>query len=316
MSAEELQALLENLGFQQIRTRHGNLSALCPFHTESRPSWGISTEPPHFHHCFSCGASGALSSLLQQKFSYTREEAARISGVDELDVKFQPLEREQALLEQVDYRLLFPFLDFKTYAPAYKYLRSRGLKDEVCQQAGLLFDPMHQRAIFPWRLNGLLYAVTGRSIDPLERVKTLPYFASRKGQCFYLPAGKFSAKSEFVILCEGEIDSLRIMQAGYPNVGALGFGTITKEAVRRAKEHMPNLKEIVAFFDDDATGRLLAKRLETLFQGYIVSGVDYTLVRKSFAYTSEQKLDPAMLLTRHIRVLVEGRKQTAAWPEF
>jgi DNA primase len=313
MEVEKLKELLESLGVQRLRLRRRNLQGCCPAHRESRPSWGISVDPPHFHYCFSCGFRGSLASLLQKGFGYSREDANRIGGIEDTvrkDVDFSLTDKEYEL-DLVDYRLLFQFERALDYKPARNYLNKRRMiSDATAEKAGLLFDPAQNRILFPWRISGNLYCITGRAIDD-NKVKTLPYFESRKGQCFYFPF-ESCLQGDYLVCVEGETDALKVAQAGYP-AAALGFGTITYKAVEYLKKIKPDLREVVCFFDNDGTGRRLT---EDAFEAFDcdVTSVDYDLVLNHFFYRHEQKLDPGCLLTPHIKLLIDGRKKCVNWP--
>jgi DNA primase len=315
MTTDELIVLLKKLGFEKVILRNSNVMACCPnpAHQETRPSWGVSVNAPHFHGCFSCGYKGTLAQLLKERgYAAIQIEALTESSVK--DFAIAQWDKERASLEEVDYRLLFPFKSAVEAEFSAKYLQKRRIKTKTAQKANLLYDHFKSRLLFQWKCDGLLIGVTGRAIDPTEKYKTLPYFGTQKGQCFYLPEGKFFPERKRFILVEGEIDALRVLQGGYQPVGALGFGAITTRAVDLLMEKMPKLEEIILFFDDDETGERLSKTAFKKFSTKLkISKVDYHGVRNS---VDENKLDPAELDDGDILPLILDRKKRADWPEF
>ena len=76
---------LEIIGaFVRLRRQGKQYVSLCPFHTETRPSFSVSPEKGVFH-CFGCGAGGdSLSFLMRLKgliFPEALAEATRLLGL-------------------------------------------------------------------------------------------------------------------------------------------------------------------------------------------------------------------------------------------
>ncbi|HED23632.1 MAG TPA: DNA primase, partial [Firmicutes bacterium] len=49
----------------KLERRGKNMVGLCPFHSEKTPSFTVSPEK-QLYHCFGCGASGNVFSLIMQ----------------------------------------------------------------------------------------------------------------------------------------------------------------------------------------------------------------------------------------------------------
>src|SRR5437667_9897185 len=56
-----------------------NFSGLCPFHQEKTPSFSVHATRQFFH-CFGCGASGDVFSLVQKIDSLTFPEAVKVDA--------------------------------------------------------------------------------------------------------------------------------------------------------------------------------------------------------------------------------------------
>src|SRR5437868_1065672 len=54
-----------------------NYSGLCPFHSETTPSFSVHASR-QFYHCFGCGASGDVFSFVQKIENITFPEAVRL----------------------------------------------------------------------------------------------------------------------------------------------------------------------------------------------------------------------------------------------
>ena len=292
--------------------RNGNLQGCCPFHKESRPSWGISLTEPHLHGCFSCGASGNLFSLLVRIGGYSVSAAKALVGdtSSEGERKFPTLQTplvQGASGEYFDPRLLWIFSSDR----AYRYLWSRGIPLRVSKKARVCYDHFARRVLFPWYYGGKLRGVTGRSVISSEKVKTLPYFNTKKGDCLYLPAGRIVGQP--IILVEGEVDALKVFSAGFQNVGALGFGSFTERQSNLVLNS--GATEVALFFDNDTTGsRLLDKATKVLSnKGLPIRYVPYSFCREE--YSALNKLDPGVLSLGDIRRCIAAAS-LANWPGF
>ena len=310
MKSDELKALLEKLGIRRLVQRGHNWMGCCPFHNENNPSWGISVREPHFHGCFSCGAKGTLHGLLLKK-GYSHAHAQALAYKED-PTEFEMPEfgdpRRENVLETIDYRLLFPYSLRKS---AIRYLHSRGILTKTALRAKLTYDHIQKRVLFPWYYHGLLVGVTGRAVDPDNRVKTLPYYGTSKGQCLYLPSGKIRPGA--LCLVEGEIDALKVHQAGFKNVGAFGFGRLSKQQAALIRKS--SATEVILFTDDDETGRTIKASAEKqLKDNMYVFSVDYAPFRSKYP---EGKLDPGAMREPHIRLALNYcLKRRVSWPEF
>lgn len=66
------------LGLQLGPRQTGRTLALCPFHSDSKPSLALfhDANNPHYH-CFACGAHGGVIDLVERKRQSTRDDAIR-----------------------------------------------------------------------------------------------------------------------------------------------------------------------------------------------------------------------------------------------
>lgn len=205
----------------------------------------------------------------------------------------------------------FPMINaFEQFVPAqeaYRYLLKRGITVATAKECGIRYDFDLCRVLFPWRLNGKLVGFTGRATDPAERVKTLPYADTKKGDHMYVPSPKFSPKDQKLVLVEGEIDSIKVMQDCTRQVAATGFGKFTPEQQALVLSWSPS--EVVTFFDDDLTGQALYKIVrKTIGQKIRVSYADYEPYREKEDYTFQAKLDPASLTPEDRREILSKNR--------
>jgi len=319
MNATELKNFLVELGMEPVSRGH-NFMALCPNHSERRPSWGISKSSPHLHGCFACGFSGTLRTLLIDKYNWSLSKIRERLG-ETTETEGEGLSwREQNLPvkfkgpQPIDPNNLWVFM---MTPKGFRYMDEREITRETVKKAGVLFDEKKKRVIFPWFWNKKLVGATGRTILAAEEKagrKILAYWGLKKGQVLYVPSKKLK-KDTTVVLVEGEIDALKVFQSGLRNVAALGHGRFSDQA----KSLLVNLpvKDLVLFFDFDRKGEQLTEEVSKKMQGYCkVWSVNYKRFFRVKKRTPRSKLDPGGLDSGAIKILISSADRSVAWPKF
>jgi DNA primase len=313
MEQEMLEKVLHDIGITSLVVRNNNLMACCPFHHERNPSWGISTIEPHFHGCFACHERGVLLDLLTRVGHYSLTKAKKICKVGEYSQRkdfavFGTTKPQEA--PELDETELFPFILEKV---AKDYLEARGIDSDTAEKVGCVYSPEDDRILFPWRYEDRLVGITGRSLNPNEEAKVLPFYGTKKSLSLFLPNKKIIEGP--LVLVEGEIDALKVFDVGYKNVGAFGYGSLSK-AVKSLVLNS-DATEIISFTDDDDTGKLICEQIiENFRRNLPVSVVDYSPFRKFKKYRNS-KLDPAELTRKDLRLaLTQLVKPNADWPKI
>lgn len=292
MIEAELESLLNSLGLNTIK-RNNNLMACCPNHNERRPSWGISIREPHMHGCFSCGFKGSLASLLKF-YNWTPNQIESITGPQtvvpsSVDFSFAKVANKP---KEVESFMLYPYkVNIRLRAYAY----SRGLTEDTIRSANLLYEHVDNRMLIPWYLEDTLIGATGRTLSKDPTVpKIVVYFGLQKEQSLYIPNRRIDSTKP-LILVEGEIDALKVFQAGYTNVAALAFGSFTKSQL--AQIYGSSVEELCLFFDNDTTGQRLTADVRRM--------IDNSLSIRTVSYPmSQTKQDPGAMTDAQIQKLL------------
>jgi len=315
MSPNDLENVLRKIGLKKVTDRNSDIMACCPNpnHHDNNPSWGVSKSEPHLHGCFSCGYKGTLFNLLTDIGGYSIEQAAALCDI-RVGYKgeyrklptFSTGSENKKELSPLEKSVLYPFT-FDDNVVDYM-VNKRGIELTTCMKTGLLYDRMQRRIIFPWFWGELLTGVTGRAIDD-NPYKMLPYNETKKGGTFYLPSRNLRSDKPLVLV-EGEIDALKVYQAGFTNVAAIGFGRFTDTHKNLLIDS--GVYDIVCFFDADPTGHHLTKFVsKRMGKVANVKSVDYSPFYKG------EKLDPAKLNVKKLRFLlnhcVEETKKLALY---
>lgn len=129
-----------------------NFSGLCPFHSETTPSFSVHATR-QFYHCFGCGASGDVFSFVQKAENISFPEAVRLIA-QKLGVPM-PKVAFSSPAEAKDAQLRMALLDVHERATAFfreslrrpegararEYLKGRGLDDEMIARFRIGFAP-------------------------------------------------------------------------------------------------------------------------------------------------------------------------------
>ena len=275
----------------------------CPFHDDKDPSLKIYTHTNTFN-CFGCGKAGDVIEFIQLKENCSKHEAIlKAKSLANLNEPIQPMKPENqdkdvlpriAVLSKVaqDSKA-----SFKRTAKARDYVRSRKLdpdKLEVgyigtdfgktwnkqLQESGLqlgILKESRQNSIVPKFRNCVLFFtknekgqiidIYGRSVNP-----------NGEGKHFYLNGhhqgiypGYPDTKTTKLILTEALIDATTLEQQAeindnYTILSLYGTNGFTSEIEEAVKE-LPELEEVILFFDGDNAGREATTRIsEKLLQ--------------------------------------------------
>lgn len=130
------------------------------------------------------------------------------------------------------------------FAPAtgsalYKYLKQQGFTNDIMIQSGLIkvadgqpYDYFRNRLMFPiWNRDNQIIAFTGRTLSPEGKPKYVnssdsPIF--NKSENLYGMNFAKTTKSPFYILVEGQMDTIKLHQAGFDNVVAISGTAFTE----------------------------------------------------------------------------------------
>jgi len=222
--------------------------ALCPFHSETMPSFSINEEEQYFH-CFGCGKGGDVINFLMlfnnQTFYQAVNELCNIAQIELPE--FNPKTVDDLLEERTKDLILletskFYHKNLNTTAKQYllterninediieKFsigLATGGLKDhllntcnftlDLCLKSGVLkkventiSDFFYNRIIFPNIFRGGVVSISGRIFN-----SSGPKYLNLPGKINYL-FNEGSLKNEVVFIVEGVLDCITLDGQGF-----------------------------------------------------------------------------------------------------
>ncbi len=271
----------------ELRRTGGRLTAVCPFHGDSRPSLVLYPASQSYY-CFGCGAGGDVIDFISRLHRVDfREAVALLAGTQvatmpagaphppnvaapEVDpVRAAPIIETAVAFYQEAIRSRPEVLDYLASRGIHgrtvrrfrlgfgvpglvAELRDRNLDIETAHQIGLLDGDREcfaGRIIIPDLVEGRATWFTGRRLDDRE-----PRYLNLR-----LPKpllGLASAKGEAVVVTEGPFDWLTAVEWGFWAVALLGTRVPGKVA-----QSLERFEDVYLVLDPDEAGREATKEL-------------------------------------------------------
>ena len=293
--------------YVRLQKKGSSYFGLCPFHNEKSPSFSVSRQK-QMYYCFGCGAGGNVFTFLMEYENYSFVEALKYladrAGVElpepeysgeakkRADTKAILLEINKAAAQYFYVQLLRPqgghaltYLKERKLSDdtikafglgysnkysddLYKYLKSKGYKDDMISQAGLIsidekygvHDKFWNRVMFPiMDVNSRVIGFGGRVMGDakpkyLNSPETIIFDKSRN--LYGLNRARKSRKPYF-LLCEGYMDVISLHQAGFTNAVASLGTALTPGHAALIKRYV---NEVYLTYDSDEAGTKAALR--------------------------------------------------------
>lgn len=294
-------------GYIKLQKKGSSYFGLCPFHNEKSPSFSVSRQK-QMYYCFGCGAGGSVFTFLMEYENYSFLEAVQFladrAGVELPQQEYSKEERERAdtravLLEINKMAARYFYAQLKSAQGAralaylsgrglsdstvkafglgysnkysddlYRYLKSKGYKDEMIAKAGLVSiderqgvcDKFWNRVMFPiMDVTNRVIGFGGRVMGDgkpkyLNSPETLIFDKSRN---LYGLNRARSSKYPYFLLCEGYMDVISLHQAGFTNAVASLGTALTHGHASLMKRYV---QEVYLTYDSDEAGTKAALR--------------------------------------------------------
>lgn len=299
--------IVEVIGtYVKLQKKGSSYFGLCPFHNEKSPSFSVSPGK-QMYYCFGCGEGGNVISFVMKYENYSFIEAVQMlasrAGIELPQVTRSKEEKENAdkrsqiltintlaakfyyyMLKSEKGALAYHYLRGRELSDntitgfglgysdkysdsLYKYMKSKGYKDDILKETGLftfeekgVHDKFWNRVMFPiMDVNNKVIAFGGRVMGDgkpkyLNSPETKIFDKSRN--LYGLNIARTSRKG-YLLICEGYMDVISLHQAGFNNaVAALGT-SFTSGHASLIKRYA---KEVVLTFDSDGAGIKAALR--------------------------------------------------------
>ena len=309
--------------YVRLEKKGSSYFGLCTFHNEKSPSFSVSRQK-QMYYCFGCGAGGNVFTFLMEYENFSFLEALKYladrAGVElpepeysgeakkRADIKAILLEMNKVAAQYFYVQLLRPqgghaltYLKDRKLSDdtikafglgysnkysddLYKFLKSKGYKDEMIAQAGLIsvdekqgvYDKFWNRVMFPiMDVNSRVIGFGGRVMGDakpkyLNSPETIIFDKSRN--LYGLNRARKSRKPYF-LLCEGYMDVISLHQAGFTNAVASLGTALTPGHASLIKRYV---NEVYLTYDSDEAGTKAALRAGPILRA---AGITAKIIR-------------------------------------
>ena len=298
--------------YVNLKKKGNSYSACCPFHHEKTPSFHVSREK-QMYHCFGCGVGGNVYTFLMEHENYSFPEAvedlAERAGMKLPEQDMTPEAKKQAdartklkdmnklaaayfhyllksehgtnalkylknrgLTDEIINKFGLGFSDVYS-DDLYKYLRKKGYKDEELKDSGLIkFDEKHgasdrfwNRVMYPIiDTNNRVIGFGGRVMGDAKPkyINTQDTLVFDKSRNLYGLNLAKKSKKRGIIFCEGYMDVISMHQAGFDNAVASLGTALTVGQVNLVKRFTDHV--YLAYDSDEAGTKAALRALEIM----------------------------------------------------
>ncbi|MBP7303523.1 MAG: DNA primase [Fervidobacterium sp.] len=275
-----------------------NYRGLCPFHTETSPSFYVNTSRKMYH-CFGCGESGdvikfieklenlsyveavqKLASRIGMKVDFSQEDSSKALYYEFYKFLHEQykskLESAQNIIEYLEKRG-FSKREISLYEFGFSPVNSNipqlaanklGIDKERLASFGFSYnDPFSGRIIIPIKDDfGKVIAFGGRLVgDGIPKyINSQETFVFKKSSVLFMfnVAKEYIKEMDYVVICEGYFDALAFHRAGIKNAVATLGTTLSKTHISKLRKYTSNI--ILAFDSDNAGIKAALKNIELL----------------------------------------------------
>ena len=241
--------IAEHLG---ITVEDGRAS--CPFHQDDTPSFIWNPKLKYFK-CFSCSRVYSILDYFVDITGSTKEainELFKMAHMEYDTYSYKPFEGDRIDWFK-DYKYPHPEKE-PTEDNVIKYLGYRGISRDTIEYAGVKEDE-HGNIAFEYRdLDNELLAVKYKPSRKVKNGEPKMWFQKDASTVPILWNVKKLDFTKPLVISEGEIDALSIIESGYNNVCSIPNGAGSISWIEFNFDFLENFNSIVLWYDNDKAG--------------------------------------------------------------
>lgn len=243
--------IADALGLQDFDGKH--LKSCCPFHHEDTPSF-IYNPKAYNMHCFGCSRTvDVIDAYMESGDTYIEavqkllDAAGIVYPMGEIGVKTKR-----------EYR--YPHEENSNMVPVFEYMERRGISEQTVANHNIGADDKGNVAFHYYDTNNVLTMVKYRPSHRVDRTKESKSWAQKDADTTPLlfNMNRVNVESPLVI-CEGEIDCLAIIESGYPNAVSVPFGAGNFGWIDENWDWLEQFESIIICSDNDDPGIKMQK---------------------------------------------------------
>lgn len=300
-TADSVGAILQELGIRTAGSNGHEIACYCPFHQNNNsPAFSINSQTGAWK-CFNGGCDGSAGGSLKRLWDLIKpgEEfpLAKSDFFAKLKQQRQTLAINELLAPEVE-ESKFDWSEvtdkLSHLENDLEYMLRRGFTKSTLDLFEIAYSAKKNAIVIPVRNDSFrLVGLIGRLLDPDAKPRyTYTRGFGKKEILFNLQNAKVFRS---VILVEGSLDCMKVVQAGFPNTCAVLGSNLSDEQTALIGKYF---SDVVIFSDNDEAGIGLAKNIAYKCGGMNISYVDYG----DLPYT-----DPGEMPEEEIRRVIENR---------
>jgi len=225
-----------------------NLKSLCPFHDENTPSfiWN------HRDNCFKCFGCGKVYGILDH---YIKHDNSTFLGAieklfEQTGIKFSFGER--GIKTQRDYKYPEYTLDTNRNK-VNSYFKGRGISEETLDYCNV----QQSNNLIHWNFfneSDVLLTVKCRHARNPRRTEQKEWYLPGYDNTPILYNMNKIDPTQPLVITEGQIDCLLLIESGFKNVVSVPGGTENLKWIETCFEWLEDFEKIILWFDNDSQG--------------------------------------------------------------
>lgn len=235
-----------------------NLKGCCPLHSEKTPSF-VWNKRSHSFKCFGCGVVMDILDYYQQTgmtFAKAVEELCKETGTPyENDYKGKPAQNKN----KQPYR--FPTKEQKPNDAVTSYLSTRRISKKTIEYAGVKSDGKDNIVFEFYSPAGDLLIVKYRPAKKVDKGENKTWCQKDRDTTPLLYGMEKADTTKPLLICEGEIDRLSAIEAGFYNAVSVPFGAGNYQWIEYNLSWLDTFEKIILWADEDEAGQKMIKEV-------------------------------------------------------
>jgi len=232
-----------------------NLKGCCPKHKEDSPSFVWMPKTNNFH-CYGCGVNiGIVDVYMEQGMSYS---SACEKLFEENGIKFRFSERGIKTKKEYKYPHLESGEDINIIE---EYLSKREISNQTFTACNVTSDGKGNIVFNYYNTDDVLMLVKYRPARKLKSSENKNWCQNNADTSPILFNMNRVDVSKPLLICEGEIDCLSAIEAGFTNSVSVPFGAGNESWVEENWTWLEQFDKIIIWSDNDSAGEKMRKNI-------------------------------------------------------
>ena len=206
--------------------------------------------------CFSCGKTYDIFNHYQEYYNNTFVEAVN-SIISDFNLMI-----DKILVDTDRKPINTPTMHQNDISSVFQYISKRKISENTCKYANIKTD---KRGNIVFQYNNELGEHISNKYRPARKInkdkKELKMWFEKETNINTLYLMDKANYLESLVICEGELDALSLIESGYKNAVSVPTGCKSTEWINVNWDFLEKFEEVIIWFDNDEAGREGAKEV-------------------------------------------------------